>query len=240
MVRKKIDKRIFKKLKEELRNHHPQSIRNAVSRIRQDHGVTINAAAFEYAKRNDIKVSRWLDDDDRESWRKIPQTKMSSPTPNHRISKIVSSKKKITQFIKYDTADRFITAHIRETNLAYTYGCYTAAFILCRKIIENLLTDVIRKKYPQNNRQNIEMYFDTSRNKTRDFSEILKNLQTHANDFGPDKSLLERILNKSTILKDDANKKAHSWYHIVRNSKELDDLNIQDILDMIFKLEKNS
>jgi len=241
MTKRKVDSRIFEKIRNGLKGHNPQSIRNAISKIRQDHGVTINAAANEYARRNDIRVSRWLDDEDRESWRKIKSG--SSLDGSVRVSKsrrtISLPKKKIIEFIEYETKDRFIRAHIIETNKAYTYGCYTAAFILCRKIIENLLIDIIRKKFPQNKKKNIELYFDTSRNRTRDFSEILKNLRSNSSEFGPEKTLIERILNRSKIFKDDANYKAHSWYHLVRTKKEMDDAHIQDIIEMIMKLENS-
>jgi hypothetical protein len=111
---------------------------------------------------------------------------------------------------------------------------------LCRKLIENLLTDLIRTKYPQNNLQNVELYFDISRGRTRDFSEIIQNLKKRSTDFGPDKKLLERALLKSEEFKDDANDKAHSWFHILKSPRELDDKNIQDIVDMIGKLHANS
>lgn len=110
---------------------------------------------------------------------------------------------------------------------------------MCRKLIENLLTDVIRTKYPQNNRQNIELYFDTAKGRTRDFSEIIQNLKKRSTDFGPDKKLLERILVKSQEFKDDANDKAHSWFHILKSPRELDDKHIQEIVDMIGRLQAN-
>ena len=98
---------------------------------------------------------------------------------------------------------------------------------------------MVKKKYPQNKKENIELYFDTGRGRTRDFSEILSNLRKHSTDFGPDKSLLERILSRADQFKDDANDKTHSWYHIVKSRKELDDTNFQDIIEMIVRLEKS-
>jgi len=148
-------------------------------------------------------------------------------------------KEKIIPFIKYETDDRFRKAHVDEVNRAYTHQCYTSAFILCRKIIENLLTDIIRKKFPQDKKENIELYFDTAKGRTKDFSEILSNLRKKASDFGPDKKTLERLISLSEPFKDDANNKAHSWYHIVRNRSELDKKNIQDIIDIIVIIERN-
>jgi len=236
MARKKLDSRILKKLKEKLPKLNPQSIINAISKIKSDYGVTSNAAGKEYARRNNIKVDRWIDDEDQKSWQEIAKSNIPTKVLVKKIKKIKS--KKLTIFIQYETKNRFILGHIKEVNICCTYGAYTSAFILCRKIIENLFIEIIIKKYPQK-KHNIPMYFDVNRNRTKDFSEILKNLRSKKSDFGPQKQLLESLLNKTKVFKDEANSKTHSTYHLIRNLKDLDVENIQDILDMILELEKN-
>ena len=45
-----------------------------------------------------------------------------------------------------------------EINKTYTYGCYTATFILCRKVLENLLIHhVLRRKYPKKIKEHREV-----------------------------------------------------------------------------------
>lgn len=212
------------------------TIRKDISLLRRKYGsLPINSVAQIYALENNTSISAKLSKEEKNA---LPNLEIKKPiVVNQKNSKIKN--KKIIEFIKYETADTFIKAHILETNKAYTFGCCTAAFILCRKIIENLLTDVIKKKYPQDKKENIELYFDTSKGRTKDFSEILSNLRRHSKDFGTDKNLLERILSRSDKFKDDANNKVHSWYHIVRSRKELDDVHFQDIIDMIITLENN-
>jgi hypothetical protein len=210
------------------------TIRKEISILRRKHAsLPINTVAQIFAVQRGFSVLQKLN---REEKAAFPNLEISTPL---RIKRIKQQKSKsIIQFVKYETANRFIKGHVTETNKAYTFGCYTAGFILCRKIIENLLTDIIRRKYPSNKKQNVEIYFDTSRGRTRDFSEILKNLRKRSQDFGPDKVLLERIVQQSDHFRNDANDKTHSWYHLVRNKKELDDTNIQDIIDMIVLLER--
>ena len=237
MAKKELDDRILNHLTKKLPRHNPQSIRNAISGIKSKYGVTPNAAAKEYARRNKIKVDRWISKEDLESWQKIPkeqiQTKVVTKTIKNQKSKTMK------EYIHYDTKDRFVLGHIKEVNICCTYGAFTAAFILCRKIIENLLiSDIILKKYPQK-RDNIPIYFDTSRNRFKDFSEILKNLHDKKNDFGPQKQALSSLLDKTKVFKDDANNKTHNTYDLVRNLKTLDVENIQDILDLIENLKKN-
>lgn len=212
------------------------TIRHDISMLRRQFGgLPINTVAQIYALKNKTSAITKLTPDERS---KIPNLHIEKQATIVQKSSKNSKKKQVKQFIKYETVDPFIRAHIDEVNRCYACGAYTAAFILCRKIIENLLTDIIKKKFPQKTLANIELYFDTSRGRTRDFSEILKNLRTRTNDFGAEKILLERILTKADIFKDDANDKAHSWYHIVKRSKELEDAEVQTIIDMITTLEK--
>ncbi|NWG37052.1 hypothetical protein [Nitrososphaera sp.] len=213
-----------------------KSVRNGLAKLHQRYSsLTMNQVAQVYALERGLSVRSKLTPEEKKTF---PHLDIQKPTTIIKKTASNDKKRQVKQFIKYDTVDPFIRAHIDEVNKCYTFGAYTAAFILCRKIIENLLTDIIRKKFPQNTLANIELYFDTSRRRTRDFSEILKNLRTRANDFGAEKTLLERILTKADVFKDDANDKAHSWYHIVKRPKELEDAEVQSIIDMISTLEK--
>jgi len=237
VVRKKLNEKILHKLVNELPDLHPQSVRNAISKISLKYGITQNAAGKEYGQQKGIKVGRWLDEDDLISWSKIPRDNVQTKPTTKQKSK-TSKSKKIIKFIQYETQDIFIQGHIKEVNLCYTYHAYTAAFILCRKIIENLLIEIIIKKYPQK-KDNLDLYFDKSKNRPYDFSIILKNLRIKINDFGTEKALLDRVLNKVEIFKDEANSKTHSTYHLLRGPKELDDATVPDILEMISRLEKS-
>ena len=237
MAKKQLDDRILNHLIKKLSKHNPQSIKNAISGIKSKYGVTLNAAAKEYARKNNIKVDRWISREDLESWQKIPSDQTSTKVI---VKKINNQKSKIVkEYIRYDTEDRFVLGHIKEVNICCTYGAFTAAFILCRKIIENLLIDdIILKKYPLK-KDSIPIYFDPSQGRSKDLSQILKNLLARKSDFGPQKQLLSSLMNKTKVFKDDANNKTHSTYHLVRNQQELDIENIKDILEMIEKLKQS-
>ncbi len=146
MVKKQSDDKILNHLIKKLPDFHPQSIKNAISGIKSKYGVTLNAAAKEYARKNKIKVDRWISKEDLESWQRIPTV---SNTTNHVTTKTQTKKTKnqksktLKEYIHYETKDRFVLGHMREVNICCTHGAYTAAFILCRKIIENLLIEDI-------------------------------------------------------------------------------------------------
>jgi hypothetical protein len=207
-----------------------KSVRNALSGLHQRYsGLTMNQVAQIYAMQHSISVRSKLTPEEK---RTFPNLDIQKPTTIVKKIPKNSRKRQVTQFIRYETTNPFIKAHVDEVNKCYTFGGYTAAFILCRKIIENMLTDIIRKKYPSE----VNLYFDASRGRTRDFSEIIKNMRSKAIDFGPDKKLLERALTKADQFKDDANDKAHSWFHIVKSTRELDETHVQDIVDMLAQL----
>lgn len=213
----------------------PGTVKKDIYTMRRTHGrLPVNVVAQLYAVKNRQTVFGKLTKSEKAV---LPIMEVEAPVRIRSIPKGGRKKKRTFSFIEYETSDPFVKDHILEVNKAYTAGCYTAAFILCRKIIENLLTDIIKRKYGYPKRETVELYFDTSRGRTRDFGEILTSLRNHAVDFVPEKALLERILNLSEKFREDANNKAHSWYHIVRKP-ELDATSVQDILHMISRLDK--
>ncbi len=201
---------------------YPSSTKNAVGQI--------------YARKHGETVYRLLDADDRIS---MPNLAVEKP-----VVKIVNStrklqKERITQFIKLTTTESFKRDHVDEINRCYTHKCYTACFVLCRKVIENMVIDVLRAKYPTNIAGDLDIYFDAHQGRYRDFSVLLRNLSQRSGDFGPDSKLVDRIVSLTDPFKKDANDKAHSWFHVVKNREELDKLQIQDIIDFLTVLQKN-
>src|SRR3989344_6112020 len=53
----------------------------------------------------------------------------------------------IREVFDYSTTDHFKKGHVEELNKAYTFTCNTAVFILARKIVENLIIDILKAKY---------------------------------------------------------------------------------------------
>ncbi|HLI46033.1 MAG TPA: hypothetical protein VKU94_02455 [Geobacterales bacterium] len=226
---------ILKILRKKLKRSE-NTIRKDISLLRRDFGgLPINTVAQIYAHKHKTSVISKLTDDERS---KLPNFEVEKPIKLIQKSRGKYKGKQLKLLVTFKSTDSFIQAHIDEVNRCYTYHCYTAAFILCRKIIENMLINIIRKKYPQNSQANVEIYFDTSRRRIKDFSEIISNLKK-TSDFGVDQKLLERVLSQADQFKDDANDKTHSLFHIVKNPKELEDKNVQDIIEMLIRLEKN-
>ena len=235
MRKPELDPRILEKLKEKLKGEMTESsIRSALSRIRRKYpSLTLNAAAEFLAKMKNFSVARYLTEKDREALRNIQFVPLKVPISKRR------SKKKIIKIANYETDDKLLKAHLDEINKAYTHGCYTATFVLCRKVLENLLIHhILRKKYPKKTKEHREKYFDFSRNRYIDFNKIIENLRRSSTDFGTEKKLVERICDLAEGFKETANEMTHSLYHIA-TKKEIDSKNFQHILDLIKELEKS-
>jgi len=218
-----------KRLKGKVSEH---TIRSAISRIaRKNPSLTLNAAAEVFAQKHKESVRRFLSPEDRDTLGTL-KTKEISITPSR-----PRSRRKIIEIAKYDTTDKLLKAHLEEINKTYTCGCYTATFILCRKVLENLIIHhVLKKKYPAKSQRHRQKYFDFDRSRYLDFAVLLSNLRDSATDFISEKELVERICDLAGGFKETANDMTHSLYHIARK-REIDEKGFQQILDLIAALE---
>lgn len=235
MRKTKLDPRILEKLIKLTEGEMTeQSIRTTLSNIRREHAsLTLNATAQVFARKRNRSVARWLKPEDRETLKTIKMEKVKIPTTRTR------QKKKIIKIASYETNDKLLGKHIDEINNAYTCCCYTATFILCRKVLENLLVHhILKKKYPKRTKQHREKYFDFSKRRFLDFNRLLANLRASSNDFIPEQQLAERICQLADGFKETANEMTHSLYHVAKK-REIDDKDFQGLLDLIVRLEKS-
>lgn len=225
---KNLDSKILVYFKEKL-GVAPKTVRNNISNLLKEHpSLTRNALAQVYALSKRGNVLKYLDSEDRAN---LYQIKVKPPIEVQVKTRV--KKEHLLILVKFETTDRFINGHIDELNRAYTYKCYTACFILARKIVENLIIDILKSRYPEKILKNKEMYFDTQQKRFKDFSLILKSLYDKRNDFGSKNKAVEKLYNLSLVLKDNANDKVHSWYHLVRQKEEIDKLELKDIIELI-------
>lgn len=85
------------------------------------------------------------------------------------------------EFIKVTSIpDDFYEKLINEINQLHGAGLPFSLSILIRKLLENLIIDILRKRY---GRQQVSLYYDTSRRRFHDFSILLQNLDSHKADF---------------------------------------------------------
>jgi len=234
MRKSELDPKILERLKRKLKGKVSEhTIRPAISRIRRNNpSLTLNAAAEVFASRYNESVQKFFNERDRDTFKTIEIEKVRIPSSRPR------SRRKIVEIAKYDTNDKLLKAHLEEINKTYTFGCYTATFILCRKVLENLIIHhILKKKYSTKSQHHREKYFDPARNRFLDFAVLLSNLRHSAIDFNSEKKLVERICDLAEGFKETANEMTHSLYHIARKN-EIDEKGFQQILDLVSELEK--
>lgn len=215
------------------------TLRSEISRIRQKHPtLTSNAAAHLVAQNHRSSVLQKLDREDRESLKGVAlASKVNTPTEVKIIAKARKplDKNRLKPIINYESENYFVKEHIRELTQAYNSKCYTCAFILFRKIIENLVIDILKSKFPNK----FDLVFDTNRQRYQDFSVVLDNLYKERTSFSHDgKKAIERLNQLVNPFKKDANDKTHSWFHVVKSPSEIDNLQLQPIIELVKILEK--
>jgi translation initiation factor 1 (eIF-1/SUI1) len=210
-----------------------KSIPSAISRIRARHpALTLNASAEVLARKYDFSVQKFFSPKDREVFKSIEIEKVKIKSRER------GKNRKVTVIAHYDSKDTMLKRHLDEINKTYSSGCYTSTFIVCRKVLENLLIrHILIGKYPPKLLENRAKYLD-DKGRFLAFSKILSNLRDSSPDFRYNKELVERIADLSEGFKDDANNMTHSWYHIAKK-QEIDEKDFQQILDLIADLEKN-
>lgn len=208
------------------------SVREALSRIRRQYGfLTLNASAQIFAEKHRFSVMRHLDQIDRDSLSHLKTQKIPVPI------KQTKAKTPTVKIAEYKTDDVWLQKHVDEVNRAFTFQCYTATFVLCRKILENLIVQILQKKYNSRNLDDRKKYFDIANNRFLDFGVLIDNLRDGANSFIPQNKLVLRICQLSEQFKDNANDMTHSLYYLARK-KDIEDRNFQDILDLIKQLNE--
>ena len=123
-------------------------------------------------------------------------------------------------------SDDFYKRLVDEINCLYINQLPMSLSILIRKLLENLIIDILRKKYGT---RDLQLYYDSSRGRFHDFSVLLKNLDSKKEEFhyitsNLDKSSIQRI-NKYRAA---GNSGAHSIdvnLTIDQISKDKDDIN---------------
>lgn len=94
------------------------------------------------------------------------------------------------------TPDDFYRKLIDEINLLYTCRLPMSLVVMIRKLLENMIIDILRKKYGT---QKLSLYYDASQKRFHDFSILLKQLDAHKTDFHH----ISPNLNKTLIKKID-------------------------------------
>jgi len=104
--------------------------------------------------------------------------------------------------------DSFYYDLIIDINKCYSLGVYSAVRILGRKLLENLLIDLLRKKFGMTE---IDLFYDKRKKRFYDFKILLENVGAKLDDFKPVSAALDsRLLKDIDQYRYSANASAHT------------------------------
>lgn len=124
-----------------------------------------------------------------------------------------------------------------QINKAFAYGILSAVQILSRKFLENLIVDILRKKYGM---QRIELFYNTSRRKCHGFEVLLKNLHDRIDDFiGISPAFNDDFLKKINKFREQGNSSAHTIeLNLDKEELEKDAKDLEYIIKLLVKVLK--
>lgn len=97
---------------------------------------------------------------------------------------------------------------IDQINQSYRLGIYDATLVLSRKLLENLVIDILRAKYGTDR---IELYYDTNSRRFQPFYTLVENLESNLADFQHYSDALDdEFIRRLNSFRQTANRGAHS------------------------------
>jgi hypothetical protein len=120
-----------------------------------------------------------------------------------------------------------------EINQTFRYNLPNATLMLSRKLVENLLYNLLERKFADR----IVLWYDINQGRANDFSMLINNLQNNKKKFSPDEQeLIERLLSLIKPFRREANSKTHKVIEYLDSVEELDGMKIPEIVELEIKL----
>lgn len=135
-------------------------------------------------------------------------------------------------FIQANFEDAYFEKLKMEINAAFNANLSNAVYCLSRKLLENIVIDLLRHKFPNE----IDIYYNPSKRRFLDFSDLIINLEKRKAFFGPEEKSIEGACRELSKFKETANSSVHSIDIVVSN----DDLKSSKINDIVLKLQRIS
>jgi len=123
-----------------------------------------------------------------------------------------------------------------EINTCYNHNHPNAAFFLSRKLIENLILDILLKKFPNNTG-----LWWSSLGYHLNLSPLIKNLYISRTQFKPNaKSYIEKFHKLVDSFRNETNNNAHNLHDYLGDKSELKQFKIKDMVQLLINIYNNS
>ena len=136
----------------------------------------------------------------------------------------------------YPTGLTFYGKLEEELNICYLSSLPNATMILSRKMIENLVYEILYLKYPRA----IELRYDIKKSRALDFSVLVDNIDVRKSDFvNEQQDSCLKLLELVKPFRTAANGKAHHIMDYIQTLDDLDKQKIPEIVDVALRLIEN-
>jgi len=123
-----------------------------------------------------------------------------------------------------------------ELNRAYIHRLPNATLLLARKMIENLLYNILRKRFGT---EKEDVWWDEKNKRILGFGPMVQNLRSCKKDFKHDEASINKFLDLVGPFLTEANKNAHYVMEYLDNIEQIDKLKIEDMVDLLLTVREN-
>lgn len=147
----------------------------------------------------------------------------------------ISGEKYIT--IK-ELPDDFYYDLIEYIDRAYSYNIFPAVRILNRKLLENLIVDLLRKRFGMSE---IDLFYDTKNRRFHGFNVLLKNMKDKIEDLKPISAAIDHdFLNSINQFRISGNSSAHTIeLHVTKEEIDKEKADLMFIVKVLSKAIKS-
>jgi hypothetical protein len=123
-----------------------------------------------------------------------------------------------------------------EINTAYSNAKLpNAVLMLSRKLIENLVYNVLQYKFGEEGR--VSLYYDTGHRRAQDFSVLIENLENNKSQYPQDlQHEIDRFIEMVRPFRRDANSKVHRIIDYLDSMSQIRRLKIPEMTQILLKL----
>lgn len=134
-------------------------------------------------------------------------------------------------FLLVDFEDLLYRDLVSEINVCANAGAPTATYVLCRKLLENLVIDVLRSKFGKT-KDGVKLFYEIDRKRFLDFHILIENLNLRKAEFDDVEKMVEKAVELLRKFRENANSSAHSVYSL-SSIADLDEYKISELIKLL-------
>ncbi|TQD26147.1 hypothetical protein [Methanolobus vulcani] len=146
-----------------------------------------------------------------------------------------SSIVKQNKLIDIDFVDDHYNSIRTEINTCFKQGFYMASLELSKRLIQNLLVDLIRSNFPLAGEGHRSLYYDYLKEDFRNTDELLKELSEKKHDFNVNPDAIDYLIELIGPMEPKKKPESHS-FGVIPKRKDIQNLRIEEAMELIIQL----